>query len=74
MLAFKLPLDFPVLELPNTQGDSFGFHSNPSKIKEHLNWNPKLELSDGLNEYYKWVDAVPVVADLSNYHPFLLES
>ncbi len=74
LISFKLPLDFPVLELPSTQGDSFGFHSNPSKIKEHLNWYPKVGLSDGLNEYYKWVDAVPVVADLSNYHPFLLES
>jgi UDP-glucose 4-epimerase len=72
LIAFKLPSDYNVVVLPNTPGDSFGFHSNPDKIKRHLNWQPKMELTDGLNEYYKWVSAIPVVNKLENYHPFVM--
>ena len=72
LIAFNLPLDYHVVKLPSTPGDSFGFHSNPDKIKTHLNWNPKIELSDGLKEYSKWVKAIPVTDKLVNYHPFLM--
>ena len=72
LIAFNLPLDYKVVELPNTPGDSFGFHSNPDKIKRHLDWDPKMELTDGLKEYYKWVNVIPVIDKLDNYHPFVM--
>ena len=67
-----MPSNYNVIELPNTPGDSFGFHSNPDKIKKHLNWEPKMELTDGLKEYYKWVNAIPVEDKLGSYHPFVM--
>jgi UDP-glucose 4-epimerase len=73
LISFNLPLDYKVVELPGTPGDSFGFHSNPDKIKSHLDWDPNIDLTDGLKEYHKWVNIVPVVDRLDNYHPFALE-
>jgi UDP-glucose 4-epimerase len=72
LIAFNLPSNYNVIELPNTPGDSFGFHSNPDKIKKHLNWEPKMELTNGLKEYYKWVNAIPVEDKLGSYHPFVM--
>lgn len=68
--AFNLPMDYKVIELQNTPGDSFGFHSNPNKIKKHLDWEPKVNLNDGLKKYYNWVRSVPVTEKLDSYHPF----
>ena len=71
LIAFNLPMDYKVVELPNTPGDSFGFHSNPNKIKSHLSWKPKVELNEGLKEYYKWVKSIPVIDKLDSFHPFV---
>ena len=72
--AFDLPLDYKVIELPNTPGDTFGFHSNSDKIKKHLNWSPKVGLIDGLKEYYRWVNVIQVTDKLDNYHPFVMRA
>lgn len=71
LIAFNLPMDYDVIELPGTPGDSFGFHSNPEKIKRDLNWEPKVGLAEGLKEYYKWVNVIPVTEKLDDYHPFV---
>lgn len=71
LIAFNLPKDYKIEELPGTPGDSFGFHSNSDKIKKHLNWSPKIELNLGLKKYYKWVKSIPVVKKLNSFHPFL---
>jgi UDP-glucose 4-epimerase len=68
--AFNLPQDYKVIELPNTPGDSFGFHSNPDKIKKHLGWEPKINLNDGLKKYCNWVRSVPITEKLDLFHPF----
>lgn len=70
LLEFNLPKNYKIEELPSTPGDSFGFHSNISKIKKHLNWSPKIELSEGLKEYYKWVKSIPAEEKLNSCHPF----
>ena len=64
-------MNYEVIELPNTPGDSFGFHSNPDKIKSHLGWKPKVKLNEGLKEYYKWVKFIPVTDKLDSFHPFV---
>ncbi len=72
LTAFNLPSDYGIVELPNTPGDSFGFNSNPDKIKSHLNWESKVNLEEGLKRYYKWVISTPVQKDLNSFHPFKL--
>lgn len=72
LIAFSLPSDYGIVELPNTPGDSFGFNSNPDKIKSHLNWEPKVNLDEGLKRYHKWVISTPVQENLNSFHPFKL--
>lgn len=71
LIAFNLPKDYKIKQLPGTPGDSFGFHPNSDKIKKHLNWSPKIELNVGLKKYYKWVKSIPIVSKLDPFHPFL---
>jgi len=70
LIAFNLPISYEIIEQKSTPGDSFGFHSNPEKIKNHLNWKPKVELDEGLKKYYKWVKSTPVIDKLDSFHPF----
>ena len=72
LLAFNKPEDYKIIELENTPGDSYGFHSNSKKIREHLNWEPKIELMEGLRRYYEWIERIPIQENLSSYHPFKL--
>ena len=71
LIAFNLPMNYKVDELPNTPGDSFGFHSNPHKIISHLSWKPKINLNEGLKRYYGWVKSTPIVEKLEKFHPFV---
>ena len=70
--SFKLPLNYKIITLKKTPGDSFGFHSNPKKINRHLGWKPKVDLQKGLNKYFEWVRKVPIKKNLKNYHPFII--
>lgn len=66
--------DYPRINLPGTPGDTREFHANISKIKEHLNWEPKHSLDQGLKKYFGWINKIPIMDDISSYHPFLLSS
>lgn len=57
-----------------TPGDAFKFTANIDKIKKELGWYPKHSLDEGIKKYFDWINQVPVVEDLSNYHPFKMRS
>jgi len=63
---------YPVVEFGNTPGDSFGFHSDNSKIKRDLYWEPKVSLNDGLMRYSRWVESLHNYQSLESEHPFNL--
>ena len=71
LAVFNKSPDYKVIELENTPGDSFGFHSNSIKIKEHLDWEPSVEIIDGLKKYYEWVKNISVHENLKKNHPFM---
>lgn len=64
---------YPMISLPGTPGDTHGFHADISKIKRDLGWEPKHSLDQGLQKYFEWISKVPVVDDISKYHPFLIK-
>lgn len=55
-----------------TPGDTLGFHADISKIRRDLGWEPRHSLDEGLRKYFEWIKKVPVVDDISSYHPFLI--
>ena len=73
LLHFGKDENYPRVFLPGTQGDTQGFHADISKIKRDLEWQPRHNLDDGLKKYVEWIKKVPVVEDISPYHPFLLD-
>jgi len=68
--AAGLPLDHKIEEKAGTPGDSFGTHASIDKLREDFGWAPRYTLSKGLSEYFEWIGKVPVIEDLSGYHPF----
>ena len=72
--VFNKSANYEVKELPSTPGDSFGYHSNISKIKKHLDWEPSVEIMDGLKKYYDWVKNINVNDNLKDKHPFMLQN
>ena len=65
--------DYPVIISEATIGDTPGFHADISKIKKEMGWEPKHNLDQGLKKYFEWINKVPVVNDISPYHPFLIK-
>ena len=64
--------NYPVKISQNTPGDSFGQFGSIEKLKNDLGWNPKFSLEDGLREFFKWINKVPIKEDISDYHPLKL--
>ncbi len=71
--VFGKNLDYPVNELPPTKGDSFGTHGNIDKLKKDFKWQPKYSIQDGLQNYFTWINKVPVIDNLAGFHPFEME-
>jgi len=67
---FKLSKDYPVNVIEGTPGDSFGFHSDSTKIYNDLNWSPVTSLEDGLRKYNSWIAILENKKTLKNMHPF----
>lgn len=38
----------------STQGDQFGIYCDLLKIKQDLNWEPKITFSEGIREMINW--------------------
>ncbi|MEK6927748.1 MAG: GDP-mannose 4,6-dehydratase [Nanoarchaeota archaeon] len=65
--------DYPVIISEGTPGDTNGFHADISKVKRDLDWEPRYTLEQGLKKYFEWINKVPLVEDISKYHPFLVK-
>ncbi len=63
---------YPMTVEGGTPGDTLGFHADISKIRRELQWEPRHSLDEGLKKYFEWIRKVPVVEDISPYHPFLI--
>ena len=61
--------NYEVNEISGTLGDSFGTHGDITKLKDNFNWTPKYSMSDGLKNYFQWINKLPVINDLTGYHP-----
>ena len=72
LTSFGKDPSYPIIELEGTPGDSFGYHSDISKIKKDLNWKPRTSLKEGLNSYASWVKSLGKEKKLDSFHPFKL--
>ena len=52
-----------------TPGDSFGFDASNNYIKKKFNNFIFTDLNTGLVKYFKWINTVPKVKHLNNFHP-----
>lgn len=63
------PEAYEIVESQCTLGDSFGTHAVVDKLQEDFKWNPKYSVAEGLEKYFQWINNVPIVDDLSPWHP-----
>lgn len=68
------PEDYPVVISTGTIGDTHGFHADISKVKRDLEWEPRHSLSEGLKKFFEWINEVPILEDITKYHPFILRN
>jgi UDP-glucose 4-epimerase len=68
------PIDYPVVIAQETLGDTHGFHADISKIKRDLGWEPKHSLEEGLRKFFDWMNKVPIVEDITKYHPLNMKA
>ncbi len=52
-----------------TPGDSFGFDASNNYIKKKFNNFIFTDLNTGLVKYFKWINTIPKVKQLNNFHP-----
>jgi len=52
-----------------TPGDSFGFDASNNYIKKKFNNFIFTDLNTGLVKYFKWINTIPKVKNLNNFHP-----
>jgi len=65
--------NYIVNEVLGTPGDSFGTHGDIKKLKSDFNWKPKYSIMDGIKKYFQWINKLPIVDDLSGFHPLEME-
>jgi len=62
-------VNYEIIESSNTPGDSFGTNGSIEKLKTDFNWAPKVSLIQGLQKYFEWINKLPIIDNLSGYHP-----
>jgi UDP-glucose 4-epimerase len=63
------PKNYKVQVSNSTPGDSFGTHASIEKLRKDFQWDPKINLKEGLKKYFSWINQLPVTDDLKGYHP-----
>ena len=54
----------------STPGDSKIFHTNNRKLLKLYPGTKFTTIKEGLKKYFDWINSLPVVKNLENYHPF----
>ena len=65
----KKPRHKVIVKKRGTAGDSFGFDASNKYIKKKFADYKFTSLNDGLNKYFKWINKVPKIKNLNNFHP-----
>ena len=65
----KKPRHKVIVKKRGTAGDSFGFDASNKYIKKKFANYKFTSLNDGLNKYFKWINKVPKIKNLNNFHP-----
>ena len=65
----KKPRHEVIVKKRGTPGDSFGFDASNKYIKKKFANYKFTSLNDGLNKYFKWINKVPKIKNLNNFHP-----
>jgi len=50
-------LDLSAAEAPDRLGKDAGYFLSSAKIRAEMGWNPKVSLSEGLQEVFTWVQS-----------------
>ena len=59
-----------IIVTKGTPGDSKIFHSSNRKLLKLYPGFKFTTISEGLKKYFEWINNLPVVNNLDNYHPF----
>ena len=68
--VFSTNNDYPIEQAGPTEGDSFGFQADTTKLRDHFSWTPNYSIKLGLEHFVAWISSIPVQDDLTEYHPF----
>tara|TARA_B100000989_G_scaffold49912_1_gene32913 strand:- start:23778 stop:24758 length:981 start_codon:yes stop_codon:yes gene_type:complete len=61
---------YKIIKKGSTKGDSFGYNASNRLLKKKFKKYNFIPLEEGLKIYFEWINSVPVVKNLKNYHPF----
>ena len=69
ILRIKKKISYKIISKENTPGDSFGFDASNKLIKRKFDNYKFVTLEDGIKSYFKWINLVPKIKNLKNFHP-----
>ena len=64
---------YPIKVQKGTPGDSFGYHASNKYLRKKFNNYKFVSLRQGLKKYFDWIDKVPNIKNLKNYHPLKIK-
>ncbi len=70
ILKIKNLKKYKIKVIKGTPGDSFGFDSKNSYLKNKFTKIKFIDIESGLKKYFKWIDRVPKKINLRKHHPF----
>ena len=70
ILRIEKKISYKIISKGNTPGDSFGFDASNKLLKIKFDNYKFVTLEDGIKDYFKWINLVPKIKNLKNFHPF----
>lgn len=62
-----------IVVVKDTPGDSKIFHANNQKLLKLYPSFKFMNIKEGLKKYFDWINSLPVVKNLDDYHPFCMK-
>ena len=69
ILKNEKKINYKIISKENTPGDSFGFDASNKLLKRKFSNYKFITLEEGIKNYFKWINLVPKVKNLKNFHP-----
>ena len=73
ILKVKKLKKYKIINKEGTPGDSFGYNGSNKKLLQKYKKFSFRSLEEGLTEFFKWIDLVPLNNNLKNYHPLKIK-